>query len=220
MTETNSRARWGAAIVAGAPLVVAAGLFAHPFVAVPTDESAFAEALATAPTRWALAHLIFGVGAALLAVAFVAIRSYLRHAGENDWSRWAWPFAVIGSGLAAILPGMEFAPYAAAEIGADVQAAQEAIFPYFVPVFLTGGVLFAVGAYGFTRAILVSRVMRPGMARVVASSLIVLAIARLVPLGAVQLYVHGAAVLVALWPIAMTMWDKPEPRMVGRPAPA
>lgn len=220
MTETETRARWGAAVVALAPLAVAAGLFAHPFIAVPTDESAFADALASAPTRWAWAHLIFGVGAALLAVAFVAIRSYLRHAGENNWSRWAWPFAVLGSALFAILPGMEFAPYAANEIGADVQAAQEALFPYFLPVFVTGGVLFAVGAYGFARAIVVSRVMSPGMAWVVASSLIVLAISRLVPLGAVQLYVHGAAVLVALWPIAMTMWGKPEPRMAGQPAAA
>ena len=220
MSETESRARWGAAIVAGAPLVVAAGLALHPFVATPTDELALAEAVASDPTRWAIAHYVFAFGVILLALAFVALRSYLRDAGENRHSGWAMPFAVLGSGLFAIPPGLEFAPYTAAKIGADISAAQEAVVPFFIPVLVTGGVLFAIGAIGFGRSILASGVMSRGTAWVVAISLIVLAIARMVPLGVVQFYVHGAAALVALWPIAATMWGRPRPRLVEQPVAA
>lgn len=217
MSETESRARWGAAIVAGAPLVVAAGLALHPFVATPTDEAALAEAVASDPTRWAIAHYVFAFGVILLALAFVALRSYLRDAGDRH-SGWAMPFAVLGSGLFAIPPGLEFAPYVAAEIGADISAAQEAVVPFFIPVLVTGGVLFAIGAIGFARSILASGVMSRGTAWVVAISLIVLAIARMTPLGVVQFYVHGAAALVALWPIALTMWGRPEPSFAAAPA--
>ena len=220
MTQTESRARWGAAVVAVAPLVMAAGLFAHPFIAVVGDEAALAEAVTSDPTRWAIAHFVFAIGAVLLTLAFVVMRSYLRHAGEDRWSRWALPFAVLGSGLFAILPGLEFAPYAASEVGADIQATQEALVPFFFPLLVSGGVLFAIGAYGFARAIVASGVMSRGMALVAATSLIVLAIARMTPLGVVQFYVHGAAAIVALWPIALTMWGKPEPSVVEQPIPA
>ncbi|HEX6263093.1 MAG TPA: hypothetical protein VF097_09625 [Actinomycetota bacterium] len=52
---------------------------------------------------------------------------------------------MIGGALFAILPGVEFAPYAAAEMGADVAQAQEILTPYFLPVLLNGGVFFAIG---------------------------------------------------------------------------
>ena len=219
MTQTESRARWGAALVAVAPLVATAGLVMHPFLPFVADEEAIADAVVAQPTRWAVAHLVFAVGATLLAAAFVTIRSFLRDAGEERWSGGALPFAVLGSAIFAILPGLEFAPYAAAETGGDVAATQEALFPYFIPLLVSGAVFFAVGAIGFARAILASGVMSRGTALVVATSLVVLAIARFVPLGVVQFYVHGAAALVALWPIAATMWGRRELEMVVQPAP-
>ena len=51
----------------------------------------------------------------------------------------------------------------------------------------------------------------------------VMAVARLVPVGAVQFYVQGAAGIVALWPLAYEMWKRPEAaRPAGqlRPMPA
>jgi hypothetical protein len=55
------------------------------------------------------------VASGLLVLAFLAIRSYLREAGEDRWNILALPFIVVGSTLFAVLPGMEFAPLAAAE---------------------------------------------------------------------------------------------------------
>jgi hypothetical protein len=47
----------------------------------------------------------------------------------------------------------------------------------------------------------------------------VLAVARFVPVGAVQLYVQGAAGIVALWPLAYEMWKHPEVRPAEQPRP-
>jgi hypothetical protein len=47
-----------------------------------------------------------------------------------------------------------------------------------------------------------------------------MAVARLVPVGAVQFYVQGAAGIVALWPLAYEMWKRPEAaRPAGQPRP-
>jgi hypothetical protein len=49
---------------------------------------------------------------------------------------------------------------------------------------------------------------------------VVMAVARLVPVGAVQFYVQGAAGVVALWPLAYEMWKHPEAaRAAGQPRP-
>ena len=72
------------------------GFVYHPYVANATDEAALAEAAASDTTRWGVAHLAIGVGYALMALAFIALRSYLREAGEEHWSVWALPFAVLG----------------------------------------------------------------------------------------------------------------------------
>ena len=49
-----------------------------------------------------------------MALAFLAIRSRLRVAGEERWSAAALPFVIMGSVLLAIFPGMEFAVLAGA----------------------------------------------------------------------------------------------------------
>ena len=86
----------------------------HPYVTNGTDRPRLR--MRRPPTRLAggLSHLAIGVGYALMAVAFIACRSYLREAGEERWSAWALPFAVFGSALFPILTGMEFASLAAA----------------------------------------------------------------------------------------------------------
>jgi hypothetical protein len=215
-----TRARFGAAIVALAPAVMLAGLFAHPYIATLPDEAAVAEAVAADTTYWGLVHLTATVASGLLVLAFLAIRSYLREAGEERWSILALPFIVIGSTLFAVLPGMEFAPLAAAKAGADAEAAQAALASWFIPIMGMGAITFAVGVFAFAKGIANSRVLSRRLTWVVVGALVVLAISRLVPVGAVQFYLQGAAGVVALWPLAYEMWKRPEAaRPAGQPRP-
>jgi hypothetical protein len=118
------------------------------------------------------------------------------------------PFVVIGSTLFAILPGMEFAPLAAAESGAtvtEIEATQAALTPWFAPVLIGGAVVFAIGVLAFARAISVTTVGGPARTRIVVGALIVMALSRFVPLAVVQFYVQGVATIVALWTLAHAM---------------
>jgi hypothetical protein len=210
-----TRARFGAAIVALAPAVMLIGLFAHPYIETLPDAAAVAEAATADTTYWGLVHLTAAVASGLLVLAFLAIRSYLREAGEERWSILALPFIVMGSTLFAVLPGMELASVAAAEAGVDGEAVQAALAPWLIPVLITGAITFAVGVFAFAKGIANSRVMSRRLTWLVVGALVVLAISRLVPVGAVQFYVQGAAGVVALWPLAYEMWKHPE---AARPA--
>jgi len=211
-----TRARFGASIVALAPAVMLAGLFAHPYIATLPDEAAIAEAVAADTTYWGLVHLTAGVASGLMVLAFLAIRSYLRELGEERWSILALPFIVVGSTLFTMLPGMEFAPLSASEAGVDAEAVQVALAPWFLPILMTGAATFAIGVFAFAKGITVSRVL----SRLVVGALVVMAVARLVPVGAAQFYVQGAAGIVALWPLAYEMWKRPEAaRPAGQPRP-
>ena len=150
-----TRARFGAAIVALAPTVMLAVLFAHPYIATLPDEAAVAEAVAADTTYWGLVHL---VASGLLVLAFLAIRSYLREAGEERWSILALPFIVMGGTLFAVLPGTEFAPLAA-KADADAETAQTALAPWFISIMVTGAIPFAVGVFAFAKGIANSRVL-------------------------------------------------------------
>jgi hypothetical protein len=215
-----TRARFGATIVALAPAVMLAGLFAHPYIATLPDEAAIAEAVTADTTHWGLVHLTAGVASGLLVLVFLAIRSYLREASEERWSTLALPFIVMGSTLFAFLPGMEFAPLAAAEAGGDVQATQVALAPWFLPVLVTGAATFAIGVFAFAKGIADSRILGRRLTWLVVGALVVMAVSRLVPVGAVQFYVQGAAGIVALWPLAYEVWKHPEAaRPAGQPRP-
>jgi hypothetical protein len=150
------------------------------------------------------------VGYGLAVLAFLAIRSYLRETGEERWSVPALPFIVIGSTLFVVLTGMEIGLMAAAETGADVQAVQSALLPWFIPILLTGALSFALGVLGFAMGIIRSGVLSPLLTRLVVGALVVMAVARFVPLS-VAPYVIAAAGIVALWPLAYEMWKYPEP---------
>jgi hypothetical protein len=203
--------------------VLLAGFVYHPYISPPTDPAAIATAATSDTTRWGLAHLTIAVGYGLLVLAFLAIRSYLREAGEERWSILGLPFIVMGSTLFALLPGMEFAPLAAAEAGADVEAVQAALASWFLPVLVTGAVTFAFGVFVFAKGIADSRILSRRLTWLVVGALVVMALARLVPVGAVQFYVQGAAGIVALWPLAYEMWKHPEPAQPAtqpRPMPA
>jgi hypothetical protein len=220
--SATTRARFRAAIVAIAPAVLLGGFVYHPYIAPPTDPAAIAAAAASDTARWGLAHLAIAVGYGLAVLAFLAIRSYLHEAREERWSVPALPFIVVGSTLFVVLTGMEIGLLAAAETGADVQAVQSALFPWFIPILLTGALSFALGVLGFAMGIIRSGVLGPRLTWIVVGALVVMAVARFVPLS-VAPYVIAAAGIVALWPLAYQMWKHPEPAKPAtqpRPMPA
>ena len=219
MMSTTTTARLRAAIVAIAPAVLLAALVYHPYIANLTDKASVAAALTSDTTRWGLSHLAVGVGSGLAVLAFLALRSYLREAGEERWSVLGLPFIVLGSTLFAFLPAMEIAMLAAAETGADVQAALTALDSWFFPILLTAALTFALGVLAFAMGIVRSGVLSPRLTRLVVAALVVMAGMRFVPLGA-ALYVEGAAAVVGLWPLAYEMWKHPEAaRLAARPRP-
>jgi ABC-type multidrug transport system permease subunit len=216
-TDTST-ARARAAIVALAPIVLLIALVAHPSIGLgfPNDE-AVAAAAAAEPTRWVIAHLIFGVASGLLLLAFLAIRSYVREAAEERSTAWAIPWIVVGSTLFTLLPGMEAGHVAVVKSGGDPHAFEAALSPWFVPTLFAGGLTFAVGVFAFARGLARSGVLSRGVTRLVVLALVAMAVSRLVPLALVAFYLEGAAAIVALLPVAYVMWAQPEARAVRQP---
>ncbi len=203
------------AIVIFAPLVVLAGWIYHPYIAYGPDAEAIATAVSADPTRWGLAHLLLAVGFVLMVLAFLAIRIELGDAGEQKWSSIGVPLVVFGGSLSVILPAMEFAPLAAAETGGNIQAAQEALMPWFVPVLLTSGVSLTLGTICFAIGIVHSRILSSGMAWLVVAALGVMVVSRFVPFGVTN-YVEGIAGLIALSPLGHAIWSRAEDLEVRR----
>lgn len=217
------RNQWQVAILIVAPVVLLAVFLAHPYLSgrLPNDAEV-AAAVADGTTYWGLIHLATTVASGLIILAFLAVRSFLRDAGEDRFSTLGLPFIVIGSTLFAVLPGMEFAPLAAAETGAsaaEMEATQAALASWFVPVMVTGAFAFAIGVLAFARALLVTTLGSRELTRVVVVALIVMAISRFVPLAAVQFYVQGVAALVALWSLAFAIRTQPAPVTTSQSRP-
>lgn len=194
-------ARLQATILVAAPAVLFAALLYHPYIPQLTDQAAVADALASDTIRWGVAHVAVAVGFGLMVLAFIAFRSYLREAGEDRWSIVGLPFIVMSLTLSMMLPAIEIAMLGAAEVGADVEAVQGAVDVWFMPIFLSGAILSAIGVISFARAIVVSEVLSRGITWLVAGALVVMAITRFAPLGA-ALYLGGVAGILALWPVA------------------
>lgn len=217
----------GIAALTVAPAVLCVALIAHPYISgrLPNESEIAEEVIAGGSTMWAVVHIGAAVASALIAIAFLAVRGYLQEAGENQYSASGLPLVVMGSTMFAVLTGMEFVPLAAAETGAataEVAAAQNSIAIWFTAVLAVGATAFAAGVFLFANAIWRIRVASDGLTRVVVAALVVMAVARFVPLSVAQFYVHGIAALVALWPLAYLMWTRPvplvQPRVAARAA--
>ena len=222
MTDAaTTRGRPQAAIVAVAPVALLAGFVLHPYIGAGfPNQTAVASAAADHPTRWGLAHLAIGVASGLLTLAFLANRAHLRETGPERWSALGVPFIVVGSTLYTLLPGMEGAPLAAAaEAGANVEGVAEALVPWFAPLHAIGALAFGVGVLAFRRGITESTIVSGTLFRVVECALLVMAIARFVPVTAVQFYVQGVAGVAALCPLAYVMWKAPVQRLGNEPLP-
>ena len=223
MSDTR-RYSYEAIIAALAPAALFAALVAHPYLPgrLP-NEAAVAAAVAADTTRWGLVHLAAGVASGLVILAFLAIRSYLRDAGDHRLSALGVPFVVIGSTLFAMLPGMEFAALAAAETGtdiADIAAAQAALEEWFVPVLASGALIFGIGVLAFIRGITATGILSTPLTALVVGALAVMALSRFVPLTAAQFYLQSAAGILAFWPLAYHMWRRPTPGAAAQPGRA
>lgn len=209
-----------AGIAALAPVVLLGAFLWHPPIPgrLPND-AGVAAAVVADPTRWGWAHVAAGVASAFVALAFIAVRSYLREASEERWSALGLPLVVIASTLFVLLPGMEFAALAAFETGGDVQAAQAALTPWFVPTLTASALTFALGVLAFAKGVAESRALPAGLTPLVVAGLVVMAAARLVPLAAVQFHVQSAAATVALWPLAYVMWTHTHGQPMTSPSP-
>ena len=195
-----------AAVVAIAPVVLLVAMVWHPYLPgrLP-DHAAVADAVADDPTRWALVHLTTAVATGAVILAFIAIRGFLREAGDQALSAVGLGFIVLGSLSYAVLPGMEFTPLAANEIGADVAAAQATLDDWFISVLVAGAFAFAIGIVCVAVAIRRHGGLGPALTWVVVVALLVMAACRFVPYAAVQGYVQSAAALIALWPLAWSI---------------
>lgn len=220
LTDTTA-SRLRAVIVAVTPVFLLAAFVSHPYVPgrLPNN-AAVADAVVPDTMRWGLSHLAAGVAFGVTVLAFIAIRSHLRAASDEGWSPLGLPFIVVGSALYILLPGMEFTPLAAVEAGADAEAVQAALQPWFLPILVVGAITFVLGSLCFAAGIARSGVLNRGLAWLVIAALVVMAASRLVPLVVVQLYVQGLAALVALWPLAYQMWKQSHRRPAGQPRPS
>ena len=216
--ETVARAR--VSILIAAPLILLAAFVYHPHIVLLPDAEAVAHAVQMDHQRWAIAHFGVGLGAALMSLAYVALRGYLRDLGENRWSAIALPFLVFGSALYVFLPGMEFTVLAASATGGDIVAAQKSIDVWFVPIMMSSALANAVGIGFLMRGI--SRVLDVRAKPIILAALVLMAISRLVPIGPVHFYVQGLAGLAALWPIAWEIARRASTQPVAheRPMPA
>lgn len=205
-TSSPTTVRGTAALVVLGPVSLLGAMLWHPPLPgrLP-DNDAVAEAAAADLTRWGLVHLATAIAVALVVVAFVAVRGFLRERGDG------WPSAVglgcvvLGSTLYAVLPGMEFAVLAAHETGGDPAATQAALESWFTATLVSGAAVFAVGTALFAAAVVRTGTFGRTEAVVIAGALVVFGLSRLVPVGAVQFYVQPAAALLALLPIAAEM---------------
>ena len=206
--RASKRDLYRAAVTGLSPSLLLIGLVYHPHLDDLRDKDTVASALAADTTRWGIAHLVVGVAAALVLLGFLSIDEYLRESGDTETSALGVPFIVIGSVLFAFLPAMEIAMLGVYGAGADVEEALLEMNTWFQPIVLAGAATFAVGIAFFIAAIARSRILNGALTWLVAGALVVAAIARFVPLGA-ALYLGGAALVVALLPIAVVMVTHP-----------
>jgi hypothetical protein len=216
--HTVARAR--VTILAVAPLILLASFVYHPHIMLLPDAGAVAHAVQMDHQRWAIAHFGVALGAVLMSIAYIALRAFLRDAGENRWSAIALPFLVFGSGLYTLLPGMEFTVLAASATGGDIVASQRIISPWFVPIMMSSALTNAVGIGFLMRGL--GPMLDVRVKSLVLTALALMAISRFVPIGPVHFYVQGLAGLAALWPVAWEISRRSTAHAVAhsRPMPA
>lgn len=194
----QQRTRAGAAVLFVAPVVLLAGLVAHPFVSSYLDPGTIARAVTGAPDRWAWSHLLITVGLALILVGVIVIRHRCREKGEQRWSLAATPLLLAGGTLLSAVAGSDITLAAVATSGQDVLAVLAAGETAVAPLYLGGAVMFATGWLLLAVALHRPPILPPLSRWVTTTALAVVAIALFVPQTSAT-YAYGAALVVANW---------------------
>jgi len=149
-TNEEPWAKGRALVVAAGPVLLTAALLWHPpLPGRPPDSAGVAAAAAADITRWGPSHLALALACGAVAIAFAAVRSYLRERGDGPTGAVGLGLVLIGSVMLAVLAGMEFAVVAAHGTGADLAATLTALEAWFVPILVAGAVPFALGTVLF-----------------------------------------------------------------------
>lgn len=177
--------------------------------------------MAQDPERVGCAILLFSVGFAMLVLATFSIRLHVRAAGEERYSFYAVPLITVGAVLLMTCLGAEgLGSIGANEAGADGTAYLEEVRDWTLPTQMVAGLLLLLGMIALAASIVRSRVLSENTGRIVAAALVIGATANLLPWGW-ALYAGSIALLIALLPVASTMWGKgTEGMMEPKPSPA
>lgn len=84
-----------AAVTGLSPSVLLIGLVYHPHLDDLRDKGTVAAALIDDTTRWGIAHLVVGMAAALVLLAFLSVDAYLREGGRSALVVALLPLAVL-----------------------------------------------------------------------------------------------------------------------------
>lgn len=190
--------RTGLAVLFIAPIVFLAGALAHPFVRTYLDTSVVADAVASAPNRWAVAHVALALGIGLMLLAVLVIRRRLREAGEERWSERGTTLVVLGGVLLAAVVGSEVTLAAVVTSGGDVLSVLEEAEAFSFPLFGVGVLLFVPGWLSFAVAFHRARPL-PGTAnRAAIVAMVAILVGFLLPQTS-GTYIYGTALLVVSW---------------------
>lgn len=197
--------RLGAVATAAGPLMLLAGILWHPFIPDLRNNADVVHHLQTNTTTWFGAHMLVALGAAVLLLGFLAIRTHIRTTvGREAWTGRAIAPLVISTALFVMLPAMEIGMLAVDKAGGDLLATQNALDTWFTPILLVGTLIFAVGSIMFAVGVHRARVLPTAASWTVLVAFVVSALSR-IPFTA-ALLVGIVALNVAMMPLAWTMW--------------
>lgn len=207
--------RGRSAVLFIAPVVFLAGALAHPFVRTYLDTSVVADAVSSAPNRWAVAHLTLAVGIGLMLLAVLVIRRRLREAGEERWSERGTTLVMLGGVLLAAVVGSEVTLAAVVTSGGDVLSVLEEVEAFSFPLFGVGVLLFVSGWLSFAVAFRRARPL-PGTAnRAAMVAMAAILIGFLLPQTS-GTYIYGTALLGVCWLVGYEILTN-GPRTHGSP---
>lgn len=163
----------------------------------PTS-SVVANAVPSAPNRWALAHLLLALGIGPVLLAAMSIRQRLREAGEERWSERGTALVVLGGVLFAAVVGSEVTLASVRTSGGDVLAVLEELESLSFPLVGAGALLFASGWLSFAVAFHKARPLARIPNRVAIVAMVAILVGLLLPQTS-GTYTYGAALMVVCW---------------------
>lgn len=173
------------------------------------DSGDLIEAVTAQPTRWGVGHLVLGVGIALMALLFFAVRIFLRDRNETTWSFWATPLVTVGLVLSGFMVGAEGVGGRSAVETGNVEAFFEQLEVWAIPIYLTANLVLGVGFLLFATAVAKSRILGTGVSWLVAVGAAVATVSLFLPVGWAA---HAVSIgsLAFAWPLAYRIWTGPQ----------